>query len=110
MGKRYGLPDDAVAFVRQRDRRCVYCHKVMSQPNRTARRQDWATIEHLNHLPPWNDPTTIAICCFSCNSSRGKKPLLEWFASAYCRRHDISESTVALPVRLYLRRHRHRRA
>lgn len=99
---RYGLPEDAVALVRKRDRICVYCQKEMSTPGTTRNRADWATIEHLNHLPPWDNPRTIAICCLSCNSSRGNKPLLKWFESSYCRTHKISLSTVAKPVRDYM--------
>ena len=102
MRNRYGLPEDAVAQVRERDRECVYCRKEMVPPSATTWRGDWATIEHLNHLPPWNNPQTIAICCGSCNSSRGSKPLLEWFESDYCREHDISPTTVAEHVRQFI--------
>jgi hypothetical protein len=99
---RYALVEDAVALVRQRDRTCVYCHKTMMAPTAAKWRGDWATIEHLNHLPPWNNPTTISICCGSCNSSRGNRPLLEWLESSYCRTRGISRSTVAEPVQLYI--------
>lgn len=102
MRDRYGLPESVVTRVRERDRRCVYCHKEMVPPSLTSPRRDWATIEHLNHLPPWDNPETIAICCGSCNSSRGKKPLLTWLESAYCRERSISQTTVAEPVRRYL--------
>ena len=66
-------------------------------------RGDWATIEHLNYEPPWDDPTTVAICCGSCNSSRGNKPLLEWFNTEYCISRNINEKTVAEPVKNYIR-------
>ena len=104
MKNRYGLPEDDVTLVRKRDRRCVYCRKKMSPPGPAIWQGDWATIEHLNHLPPWDNPETIAICCGSCNSSRGNKPLLKWFESRYCMEHDISLSTVAKPVREYIGR------
>ncbi len=72
MSNRYGLPKDKVELVRERDTKCVYSHKEMVKPDSTnmQRRKDWATIEHLNHLPPWNNPKTIAICCSCCNSSK----------------------------------------
>jgi len=99
----YGLPEKDLDLVRKRDRRCVYCHKEMAKPNTNAWRGDWATIEHLNHLRPWDNPKTIAICCGSCNSSRGKKPLLEWFQSSYCIERNISLATVAQPVLDYIK-------
>jgi hypothetical protein len=104
MRNRYGLPEDAVTLVRKRDRKCVYCKKKMLPPSPTTWRGDWTTIEHLNHLPPWDNPETIAICCSSCNSSRGNKPLLKWFESSYCLEHNISPSTVAKAVREYIGR------
>lgn len=69
-----------------------------------------ATIEHLNEHPPfyWKEGLTeegLAICCGSCNSSRGNKTLREWFRTAYCRERarPINAGTVAEPVKRYLR-------
>lgn len=105
MGNKYGLPEQAVERVRERDKLCVYCRKLMAKPNTGSWRGDWATIEHLNHLPPWDNPETIAICCGSCNSSRGNRPILEWFRSEYCRKHGISPSTVSEVVLEYIRKY-----
>jgi len=102
MGNPYGLPEAEVERVRVRDTTCVYCHKEMTKPKRGTSSCDWATIEHLNHLPPWDNPNTIAICCGSCNSSRGKRTVLEWFESAYCKERGINPSTVAPPVLSYI--------
>ena len=103
MSNKYGLPEGEIEQVRNRDRKCVYCHKKMTKPSPNTWHGDWATIEHLNHLPPWDNPKTIAICCGSCNSSRGKKTILEWFESTYCRERKISPSTVAKPVLSYIK-------
>ena len=103
MSNIYGLPDKELELVRERDTECVYCNKKMFKPSPEAWRGDWASIEHLNHLPPWDNPKTIAICCGSCNSSRGKKTILEWFESKYCKEKNISLSTVAVPVLNYIR-------
>ena len=84
LSNNYGLPEGELKNIRARDLKCVYCHKDMKKPNPSIRRQDWATIEHMNYLPPWNNPKTVAICCFSCNASRGKKKLEDWFKSKYC--------------------------
>jgi len=102
MKNKYGIPEDELEKIRARDKECVYCHKKMKKPHPDIRRKDWATIEHLNYLPPWNNPTTVAICCGSCNSSRGIKKLKDWFKSPYCVERNINIKTVAKPVRKYL--------
>jgi hypothetical protein len=99
---KYGLPEDKLKHIRMRDKKCVYCGKLMKEPKEGGFRGDWATIEHLNYLPPWNNPMTVAICCGSCNSSRGEKPLLVWFNSAYCKAKNISLNSVQKPVREYI--------
>jgi hypothetical protein len=103
MANKYGLPEEELNKIRARDKTCVYCHKLMIIPNGDGRRGDWATIEHLNHLPSWNNPATVAICCWSCNSSRGKKKLIDWFKTPYCLGKNINENTVTEPVRKYIR-------
>jgi hypothetical protein len=70
--------------------------------NANGRRGDWYSIEHLNDLPPWNNPKTVDICCWSCNSSRGNKKLMDWFKTSYCLSRKINECTVAEPVKNYI--------
>ena len=85
MKNNYGLPRDELQKIFERDRACVYCHKTMISHDANSRRGDWYSIEHLNYLPPWNNPKTVAICCWSCNSSRGNnyKKLMGYVADAY---------------------------
>ena len=106
MPNRFGIPADVEQRLRARDTRCVYCEKHFSRQSR----KDWPTIEHLHEKPPFSwkhglKEGGLAICCGSCNSSRGKKNLRDWFRSSYCldRTNPISESTVAAPVRNFLR-------
>jgi len=99
----YGLPEEELERIRLRDDECVYCHKKMSAPGPETWRGDWATIEHLNHHPPWDNPRTIAFCCGGCNSSRGKKTICEWFETEYCKQRNISAATVAQPVFKYIK-------
>lgn len=99
---RYGLPEGDLDYIRDRERACVYCHKTMIPSGSDGPRSDWATIEYLNHLPPWNNPRTVAIYCWSCNSSRGNQLLGDWFTSVYCCTNGIDGTTVAEPVRDYL--------
>jgi hypothetical protein len=99
---RYGLSEAELDLIRQRDQLCVYCHKTMISSGSDSRRTNWATIEHLNHEPPWDNPETVAICCHSCNSSRGNRLLRDWFEGEYCRTRGIDRMSVARPVRDYL--------
>jgi hypothetical protein len=83
---KYGIPAEIEAEIRARDIRCVYCDKEMVDPKgrgqRDPRRRDWTTIEHLCSGPgafhPGQTAEDFAICCVSCNSSRGEKLLADW--------------------------------
>ncbi len=99
---KYGLPEKELDEIRKRDKKCVYCHKKMINPISEGSRKEWATIEHLNHLPPWDNISTVAICCGSCNSSRRDKKITEWFKSAYCIDRNINHNTVAKIVKEYI--------
>jgi hypothetical protein len=101
---KYGIPEEELEKIRARDVTCVYCHKAMDSSHIEVKRTNWTTIEHLNHLPPWNNPTTVAICCHECNSRRGKKTLMEWFKSPYCMERNINEKTIAEPVKEYIKK------
>jgi hypothetical protein len=109
MPKNFGIPRAVLAEIRARDRSCVYCQKVMVYPYSSEAPGDSATIEHLNFDGPfyWDrglEAGDIVMCCGSCNSSRGRKSLADWFASAYCVERSITAETVAASVREYLLR------
>ena len=109
MTNKFGIPENELQKVRSRDKKCAYCHKEMIFPYDVNRRQDSATIEHLNFDGPfyWNDGLQIediVICCGSCNSSRGIKKLQDWFKTKYCVEKNINEDTVSYPVKEYLNR------
>jgi hypothetical protein len=102
---RHGIPTDIEDTIRARDVKCVYCHKTMV-PTTSGRalRADWATIEHLDHLPPFRyregqTANDFAIACSSCNSRRRDKPL--W---VFVAQQGIAD-TVAPVIKAYLRRH-----
>lgn len=48
----------------------------------------------------------LAICCRSCNSSRSRWKLHDWFTRPYCKNRErpIDEGSVAEPVKQYIRR------
>jgi hypothetical protein len=102
MSNRLGIPAHIESEIRARDVRCVYCDKVMV-PTTSPVRADWATIEHLDHLPPFKyrpgqTAADFAIACGSCNSSRGAKPL-----SVFVEQRGIA-NTVAPVIKAYLSR------
>jgi hypothetical protein len=102
MSNTYGLSKEDENEIRARDRNCVYCHVSMKQfPY--ALEACGATIEHFNNDGPLDKPYNAAMCCRRCNSSKGTKTLLIWFKTPYCIDRAINTSTVAAPVRTYLR-------
>ena len=91
---------------------CAYCRKTVNGHDIIEGRRDWWTIEHLDNtdnrdLLYWKDGVTgvkeedLAICCWSCNSSRGKKILSVWF-----QRKNIDERKVAERVKKYIEKTR----
>ena len=102
MSNKYGIPKDDEEEIRARDKTCIYCHISMKGfPH--AMGPSGATIEHLNNDGSFDKKHNIAICCRSCNSSRGEKKLMDWFKSLYCIERNINEKTVAKPVKEYIR-------
>ncbi len=106
---KFGIPESVLSQMRVRDKACVYCRKAMVYPYVAENCGACATIEHLNFDGPfyWREglrADDIVLCCGSCNSSRGKKKLTDWFATPYCSHKNINAKTVAAPVRSYLRR------
>ena len=99
MSNRYGISEKDEQEIRARDKTCVYCRKLMKK----SRRSFGATMEHFNNDGPFNEKHSIAICCRGCNSSRGAKELLAWFATDYCRKKNINVKTVSKPVGDYMR-------
>lgn len=102
MKNNYGLPKTELQKIFERDKVCVYCRKIMKSHESNNLRTDWFTIEHLNYALPWNNPETVTICCWSCNSSRGNKKIRDWFNTQYCINKNITENTVSKTVQNYL--------
>ena len=104
MSNRFGIPNKVEQEIRARDKVCVYCGKAFDEKGKYG---DRPSIEHLDRDPPFYwakglKKSGIAICCGSCNSSRGKKKLLDWFRTEYCLDRNINKNTVAEPVKEYL--------
>lgn len=92
----WNIPDWLEEKARKRDKYCVYCHVFMKYPpSLQAPRSRNATIEHIDNDEHNIDESNIAICCNSCNASKGSKYLLDWFNSQYCMDKGINKETVA---------------
>jgi hypothetical protein len=79
-----------------------------AQPGVSGNARGKATIEHLNREGPFYWPEGLeerhlVIACGQCNSSRGRKRLIDWFESAYCAERGISARTVCGRGGQYLR-------
>jgi hypothetical protein len=108
LSNKFQIPIEVEQRIRERDKNCVYCNKKMIKPEIGYRRCDWATFEHFREQGPfyWSEglkEEDISICCSQCNSSRGKKSLLDWFESPYCKKRNINIKSVADPVKYFLK-------
>ena len=91
----WNIPKWLELEIRARDKNCVYCGVVF---DRTDRRK-LATWEHIINDAKIVNKENIALCCCSCNASKGAKDLLDWLSSDYCKRKNINFESVALIVR-----------
>jgi hypothetical protein len=104
---KFGIPAEIESAIRARDVECVYCQKAMVPPTSTPNRANWATIEHLDHLPPFRfregqTADDFAIACGSCNSNRRDKPLWVFIAKRGHRRyHRASHQSISGPRQSY---------
>lgn len=112
MKTKYGIPQEELDKIVERDKNCVYCHKPWNLKNRRS-------IEHLNHRWDWDSVgdfvskgwpvfPIIAICCVNCNSSRSDKKISKWInedKSGYCKRNNISFKSIAPVVREYIQKY-----
>jgi hypothetical protein len=101
---RWNIPEWLEREITERDRRCVYCGVTFlpADPHRGARRS-W---EHIINDACIITRENIALCCISCNASKGSKALAQWFQSNYCIRRGITPESVAAVVRAALLRGR----
>jgi hypothetical protein len=97
---KWDIPDWLEREVKDRDRNCVYCHIEFGSSNET--RKSIATWEHIVNDARIINRENIARCCFSCNSSKGRKQLSDWLASDYCKKRGITKDTVDEVVRMAL--------
>ena len=94
---RWNIPDWLEREVIERDPCCVYCGIEFVPANEARKtKPSW---EHIVNDARIVTRENIAICCRSCNASKGAKDLKAWLQSTYCKRKGINEETVAKVVR-----------
>lgn len=98
MANKWGIPADVESLVLERDKVCVYCGVEFDNTVRKLK-PSW---EHIVNDIRINGPDNIALCCVSCNASKGAKELDSWLTSSYCEKKGISSGTVADVVKAAL--------
>lgn len=96
MANRWGIPEDVEIYVLKRDTCCVYCGVDFSIDHKSKKTKP--TWEHIINDIRIVTKDNIALCCTSCNASKGAKPLIKWLDSEYCKSRNITSSMVAKVV------------
>lgn len=100
MANRWGIPKEVEEFVKKRDKSCVYCGIEFKLDEKS--RKNKPSWEHIINDIRINGIDNIALCCMSCNASKGAKLLENWLESAYCKKKGITTRTVANVVKIAL--------
>ncbi|WP_396603176.1 HNH endonuclease [Algibacter sp. R77976] len=97
MANKWGIPIEVENLVLSRDKACVYCGVTFTKNDNSRKtKQSW---EHIVNDIRINGADNIALCCMSCNASKGAKLLEIWLESKYCKNKGITKETVASIVK-----------
>jgi len=97
MANRWGIPKEVENHVKKRDTSCVYCRTKFESINSSrSAKPSW---EHIVNDIRINGTNNIALCCISCNASKGSKLLEDWLRSNYCKSKGINKNSVASVVK-----------
>lgn len=97
MANRWLIPDEVEMFVQMRDSSCVYCGvQFYLNASCSKTKPSW---EHIINDIRINGIDNIALCCISCNASKGAKLLDVWLQIDYCKNKNITIENVANVVR-----------
>lgn len=97
MANNWNIPLNLEKEIRERDKVCVYCGINFTSakiPKKTA--SSW---EHIINDAKIITRENIALCCCSCNASKGQKQLSIWLESKYCKEKNINFETVTQVVK-----------
>lgn len=91
----WNIPSWLESEVRKRDSHCIYCGIKFDKKIK----KNTATWEHMVNDEKIITEENIALCCCSCNASKGAKELSDWLTSDYCKGKNIIIKNVALIVK-----------
>jgi 5-methylcytosine-specific restriction endonuclease McrA len=100
MTNRWGIPKEIELLVLNRDLTCVYCGITFNDSEKN--RRTGKTWEHIINDIRINGSENIALCCGSCNASKGNKKLEDWLKSKYCLNKNINQHSVSIVVKKHL--------
>lgn len=100
MANRWGIPKNVEELVKEKDVNCVYCG--ISFRNTVVTHKTRPNWEHIVNDIRINGTENIALCCGSCNASKGTKLLSIWLNSKYCAKKGITKDNVAPVILQYL--------
>jgi len=89
---RWNIPETLEVEVSKRDQTCIYCGCLFAAASRRGERMSW---EHIINDAKLVNRENIALCCISCNASKGTKELAAWLETLYCRNRAIHAGTIA---------------
>ena len=90
---RWNIPQDMEERIQHRDTECIYCRRPFSGlDGPRGQRRSW---EHIINDETLISYENIALCCISCNASKGAKGLSSWLGSRYCSLRGIGADTIA---------------
>ena len=98
---RWNIPLALEVLVSARDQKCIYCQRpFIGQEGPRGQRKSW---EHIINDENLVNQQNIALCCISCNASKGAKLLSVWLQSKYCLRRGITSESISEVARAALR-------
>ena len=89
---RWNIPAWLEQEVLRRDLSCIYCGVVFGSGPGKGSQPSW---EHIINDAQIVTRENIALCCRSCNSSKGAKALSIWLDSKYCQQRGIKPESVS---------------
>ncbi len=101
MANQWGIPKEIEELVKSRDSSCIYCSVEFTTFNKSIKLSpSW---EHIINDANINGAENIALCCRSCNASKGSKKLKDWLQSDYCKNKGINSNSIALVAKKHLK-------
>lgn len=89
---RWKIPRELAVTVLARDLCCIYCNRDFDLAGPRASVPSW---EHIVNDVSLVNAANIALCCCGCNASKGRKALIHWLDSKYCKERGITGTSIS---------------